>query len=261
MEKNPLVSVIMPTWNRAAYLPESIRCVLSQTYRNLELILIDDGSTDHSEMVIRAIADPRIKYHKFSNSGRPSVARNRGIGLAQGEWIAFCDSDDYWLEEKLEKQLEAVTETGARWVCSNAFLDRTNNAFFKSGVSEFLDWKSLVRKNQIICSSVLIEKNLLKSDRFDEKAQMNEDYLFWLDLANFAPIYYLSNCLLRYTTESSDSVSRSPKKGRKYEVHSVLLIAAQRTFLLGKRGLAGFAAIYSVRMYLREFLERYVKAR
>lgn len=262
MRNEPFVSVIMPTWNRAAYLRESILCVLNQSHKNLELIIIDDGSTDDSEAVIRALNDPRIRYHKFPNSGRPSIARNRGLKLVKGEWVAFCDSDDYWLEQKLEKQLRAAAISSSRWICSNAYLDRTQKPYFMNSKSEVLDWKKLIRKNQIICSSTLIQRSLLESHRgFEESAQMNEDYLFWLQLSMDAPIYYLSDCLLHYTTNSSDSVSRSAVKGRKYEVHSVLSIVAKKAFSMGQIAMGSLAAIYSVRMYLREFLERNVKAR
>jgi glycosyltransferase involved in cell wall biosynthesis len=110
----PLISVIMPTYNCAAVIHESIESVLHQTHQQLELIVVDDGSTDHTETVVRALAerDPRLHYVKIPNSKSPT-ARNTGFALAKGEYIAVVDSDDLWPEQKLEWQLHALNQTGA----------------------------------------------------------------------------------------------------------------------------------------------------
>ena len=88
------VSVIIPTYNRAQYILECIESVLMQTYQNLEVILVDDGSTDHTEQLVRNIDDKRFNYIAIENSGRPATPRNVGLDLARGEFIAFLDSDD-----------------------------------------------------------------------------------------------------------------------------------------------------------------------
>jgi len=103
--KNPLVSVIIPTYNRASILNETIRGVLQQTYRELEIIVVDDGSTDNTNQLIEKIDDKRIFYLYKENRGLAS-ARNAGIKKAKGEYIAFLDSDDIWLPAKIEKQME-----------------------------------------------------------------------------------------------------------------------------------------------------------
>ena len=104
IERAPLVSVVMPVYNAEAFLAESIRSVLTQTYRQFELIIVDDGSTDRSASIVRAITDGRIQYHYRENGG-VSKARNRGVQLSRGPLIAFLDSDDLWLPEKLDKQV------------------------------------------------------------------------------------------------------------------------------------------------------------
>ena len=101
-----MVSIIMPSWNTAAFIGESIQCVIDQTYQNWELIIVDDCSTDDTNEVVKPyLVDSRIKYlHNDSNSGA-ALTRNYAMREAQGEWIAFLDSDDLWAPEKLEHQL------------------------------------------------------------------------------------------------------------------------------------------------------------
>jgi glycosyltransferase involved in cell wall biosynthesis len=100
----PRVSVILPAYNRAQLLPRAIGSVLAQTHADFELIVVDDGSTDNTEAVVRRLADPRIRYLRRRNGG-PGAARNTGIATARGEFVAFQDSDDEWLPHKLERQL------------------------------------------------------------------------------------------------------------------------------------------------------------
>ncbi len=98
-KENPLISVIIPTYNRANFLGEAIESVLSQTYKNLEVIIIDDGSTDDTRQLIEKYTDKRIIY-LYQEHGGTSAARNKGIQEAKGEYIAFLDSDDIWLSPK-----------------------------------------------------------------------------------------------------------------------------------------------------------------
>lgn len=108
-----LVSIIMPSWNTAKFIAESIQCVINQTYQNWELLIVDDCSTDDSDVVVGPfLKDPRIKYfHNEKNSGA-ALTRNKALREAQGEWIAFLDSDDLWMPEKLEKQIGFMREHG-----------------------------------------------------------------------------------------------------------------------------------------------------
>lgn len=101
----PRVSVIIPTWNRAAYIGAAIESVRAQTFADWELIVVDDGSTDETAEILGALSDPRIRVLRIAHSGTTSIGRNAGIRVAKGEWVAFLDSDDLWLPEKLERQL------------------------------------------------------------------------------------------------------------------------------------------------------------
>lgn len=107
-----LVSIIMPSWNTARFIAESIQSVIDQTYQNWELLIVDDCSTDNTDEVLAAFTDPRIKYfHNERNSGA-ALSRNKAMREAQGEWVAFLDSDDLWTEDKLEKQLAFMKRGG-----------------------------------------------------------------------------------------------------------------------------------------------------
>jgi glycosyltransferase involved in cell wall biosynthesis len=108
---NPLVSVIIPTYNRAPLLGRCINSVLAQTYREFELLIIDDHSTDNTEEIVHSFNDPRIRYIKQTKNGGVSAARNAGISTAKGDFIAFNDDDDEWLPNKLERQIQIFQQS------------------------------------------------------------------------------------------------------------------------------------------------------
>lgn len=107
-----LVSIIMPSWNTERFISETIQSVINQTYKNWELIIVDDCSTDNTDAVVASFKDDRIKYlHNDKNSGA-ALTRNKAMREARGEWIAFLDSDDLWTPDKLEKQVRFMNENG-----------------------------------------------------------------------------------------------------------------------------------------------------
>ncbi|MBP5348810.1 MAG: glycosyltransferase family 2 protein [Clostridia bacterium] len=105
-----LVSVIMPSWNTAPFIGESIRAVQAQTYSNWELIIVDDCSIDFTDAVVASFSDERIRYFKNEHNLGAALTRNRALQEARGEWIAFLDSDDLWTPDKLEKQIAFMQE-------------------------------------------------------------------------------------------------------------------------------------------------------
>jgi len=108
---DPTVSVIIPTYNRAHLVGRAIRSVLNQTYQDFEIIVVDDGSTDNTEEVVKSFNDPRIRYIRHEENRGGSAARNTGIRAARGEYIAFLDDDDYWLPTKLDKQVQVAKKS------------------------------------------------------------------------------------------------------------------------------------------------------
>lgn len=107
LNEKPTVSVILPTYNRAHLVGRAIQSVLDQMYQDFEIIVVDDGSGDNTEEIINGFTDTRIRYVKHQKNKGGSAARNTGIKLAKGKYIAFQDSDDEWLPDKLEKQMKA----------------------------------------------------------------------------------------------------------------------------------------------------------
>ncbi len=108
-----LVSIIMPSWNTAKFIGESIQCVIEQTYTNWELLIVDDCSADDTDKAVEPfLTDSRIKYLKNDKNLGAALTRNRAMREARGEWIAFLDSDDLWMPEKLEKQIDFMNEHG-----------------------------------------------------------------------------------------------------------------------------------------------------
>lgn len=101
-----LVSIIMPSWNTGKFIGESIQSVLNQTYKNWELIIVDDCSTDNTDEIMASFNDERIRYFRNEKNSGAALTRNRAIREARGEWIAFLDSDDLWMPQKLEYQIK-----------------------------------------------------------------------------------------------------------------------------------------------------------
>ena len=115
MADSPIVSVIIPTYNRAEVIERALDSVLAQTYQDYEIIVIDDASTDQTCAVVEAYDDPRIRLIRSHANGGAGAARNAGIVQAQGEYIAFLDSDDEWLAQKLAKQVSLMERLSEEW--------------------------------------------------------------------------------------------------------------------------------------------------
>ena len=206
-----LVSVIMPAYNAEKYIADSIRSVIAQTYSNWELIVVDDGSTDRTAAVVQEFVsrDSRIKYI-YQENGRLGKARNTGIANSSGPLIAFLDSDDLWIETKLERQTRALVENNADVVFSDAYIfkgDDTSDETkaFRSPAGRFsgpdlLD--SLIRLNWIAVLTALLKRTALdRVGLFQEEKEYHgvEDYDLWLRLAEAGVVFYgLSDVLARY---------------------------------------------------------------
>src|SRR6056297_1399486 len=114
----PTVSVIVPTYNRADSLPRTIDSVLAQTHDDLELVVVDDASTDDTETVVERYEDDRVTYLEHATNRGGSAARNTGIRASDGDYVAFLDSDDEWHPEKLERQVRELESRSEEWVAA-----------------------------------------------------------------------------------------------------------------------------------------------
>lgn len=127
-----MVSVIIPTFNRAGLIEKCVDSILSQTYKDIEVIIVDDGSTDNTREVVERMKDPRIYYYYQDNKGA-CAARNHGIEVSQGEYIAFQDSDDEWSPNKIERQMDALLgNNGIDIVCCKTLCRRLDGSTFES---------------------------------------------------------------------------------------------------------------------------------
>ena len=208
--QNPLVSVITPVYNSEKFIGETIESVIGQTYKNWEMIVIDDGSTDKTESIVRFYMskDPRIKYFPLGyNSGRPAVPRNYGIKHAKGEYIAFLDSDDFWHKQKLEKQLPHFETLEIIGVASNAvslsetpYYRKDNLARSNRGYVDY-NYLDILNRNRIMTSSLIIRRDILdQSGLFDEDKSFSfiEDWELWLRMARYGSFRVLESPLLTY---------------------------------------------------------------
>ncbi len=206
---SPKVSVIIPTYNRLWALPEAIKSVFEQTSSSFELIIVDDGSTDGTEVWVRE-NHPSAKYIKKENGG-VSSARNRGIGESRGRYIAFLDSDDRWLPEKLERQIEvmelghAVCHTDEIWIRNQKRVNPRNKHKKYSG-DIFLKSLPLVI---ISPSSVMIKREVFDEiGLFDENLFACEDYDMWLRLTSRHPVYFIDEPLIIKYGGHDDQLSK-----------------------------------------------------
>ena len=189
------ISVIIPVYNRADVIGRAVDSALNQTIKPIEIIVVDDGSTDDPEKVLKNYGD-KIRFIKQSNTG-PSAARNHGISVAEGDYIAFLDSDDAWLPDKIERQVSMIISEEISFIItdSNGFPGSSQKAttFQKSIFADLLKQKypfvkncfeMLVEQNFIHLSTVLIEKKwFIEAGGFDEKMDVAEDTDLWLRLS------------------------------------------------------------------------------
>lgn len=180
-----MVTVIMPAYNCERFLEEAVESVKAQTYREWELLIIDDCSTDNTKEIAEKLADNdrRIRtIHNKENIG-VSKTRNRGIQEAVGDWIAFLDSDDVWEPEKLERQLKLTADRDADIVyCSYDLIDDMGKTIHKAFiVPEETSFRSMLTASVISCSTAMIRTPLLKENLFNPYVY-HEDYLLWMEL-------------------------------------------------------------------------------
>lgn len=195
------VSVIIPTWNRGATIRTAITSALAQTRPPLEILICDDGSTDDSKLLVNSIEDPRVRWIEGPRGGSPAIPRNRGIGQAKGEWLAFLDSDDVWLPNKLELQLDVLQRTGGRTCCTDAWRQQPDAAAMPrliGGDDTVFDLEQLLKGNRVICSSVVMHRSLIaEAEGFPETIPA-EDYALWLRISCEAKWHYVGAPLLIY---------------------------------------------------------------
>ena len=202
MKLKPFFSVIIPTYNHANYLKKALDSVLAQSFNNYEIIVIDDNSTDNTSGVVNNYKN-KIIYKKISNNRIIGRSRNLGISISKGEWLAFLDSDDEWLKDKLQIVFNFINENNKYQIfCNNELIFRNSKKLFSNYgpfVENFYE-RLLVEGNCISTSASIVNKNFLFSEgvKFSEEKEFigTEDYDFFLQLAKKnAKFFFINNFL------------------------------------------------------------------
>ena len=209
MEKS-LVSIIMPSYNCDQYVESSIRSVQAQTYKNWEIIFMDDSSTDNTVRLVSSLRekDPRIRLYKNKGNLGAAVSRNNALREAKGRWIAFLDSDDLWEPTKLEKQVRFMEENGYKfsYTCYSEMDGNGND----TGV--IVSGPSKVTKTGMFafcwpgCLTVMYDANEIELLQIED-IKKNNDYAMWLKVCKKADCYLLPEVLAKYRRGRSGSVS------------------------------------------------------
>lgn len=215
---DPLVSVVVPTFNRDRTIARAIFSALRQTYKNLEVIVVDDGSRDSSVPIVKSIAasHPQVRLIEHRTNRGGSAARNTAIAAAKGEVIAFLDSDDEWRPEKLWNQLAATRLSDTHgFACYSGFVFRNKT----TGVSRTRIGRNYGERIRLelaagnvvgTTSTVLVERRaLLACGGFDETLPSCQDWDMWLRLSRTVPFYCVPTPLVSFCVESSNRISNN----------------------------------------------------
>lgn len=192
-QNNPLISIVIPTYNHAHFLHDALLSVIAQTYQNWEAIVIDNHSNDNTDQVVHSFNDTRVKLLKIHNHGIIATSRNMGIKKAKGEWVAFLDSDDLWYPRKLELAVDHITQNPEFDVCSTNELmvnriDGDRRTLHHGPYCHNFYERLLLRGNCLSPSAAMVKRAFLEDHqilfREDKDFVTAEDYDFWLLLAS-----------------------------------------------------------------------------
>lgn len=222
----PLITVVIPTYNRALLVRRAVESVLNQSFRDFELIVVDDGSSDNTPLALEPYGDDLILLRHERNLG-VSAARNTGIRAAQGELIALLDSDDFWLREKLEVQALFFKDHPDALIC------QTQEIWYRKGVRVNPGLRHIKPSGDIfipslrLClvspSAVIMRRSLLEEvGLFDEDLPVCEDYDLWLRISCRHPVHLIDRYLLVRDGGRSDQLSASVPARDRYRILSIV---------------------------------------
>ena len=180
----PLISVVTPCYNSSAYIAQTIESVLSQSYTDWEMIIVDDHSTDQSAAIVKSYSDKDDRIVLLStdrNTGSPAIPRNIGIENSKGKYIALLDADDIWYPNKLAEQIALMESKPCRITYTNGvMMNEGGTVIRRMKKAEWVDYRRTLKRNELSCSSVMLEKALLGDLRFENRPK--EDFVFWIKL-------------------------------------------------------------------------------
>jgi glycosyltransferase involved in cell wall biosynthesis len=214
----PLVTVVIPTYNRRELLQKAIASILSQTYTNWELFIVDDGSVDESKTLVTSIKDTRIHLIDSEHKGNIATLRNAGAAAGSGEWIAFLDSDDEWIDNKLEKQLPMLLQERKQWGYGGYELMNEASQTIPDKHGTFLPISGWITTQLLTCEaavnigSLMVHRNLFnKTGGFNSESKLlyREDYELALRLSLLAEVLAVPYLLVRvreHTNRSTNTI-------------------------------------------------------
>lgn len=220
---NEMVSVIIPAYNLQEYIEETIFRVLRQTYRNLEIIVVDDCSTDRTGEIVENLVEKekRLKYIKLKSNSGAAVARNTAIEEAKGRYIAFLDGDDLWTENKIEKQISLLKlKNGAFCYSAIEMIDCEGNLIRqKNRIIPEVNYKILLRNTIIATSTVLVDRKIIGNFQMPLR-RSGQDYATWLMLLRNGTVAYgIDEALVQYRLGRNGSLSETKSKNYKKVWH------------------------------------------
>lgn len=226
-----LVSIIMPSYNTSRFIAETIESVIAQTYTNWELIIVDDCSTDNTDDVVRPyLFDERICYIKNEKNSGAAVSRNRALREAKGKWIAFLDSDDLWLPEKLERQLNFMNDNGYSFTYTDYRIQLNGEwlPFIYYG-PDVVNKRKM--KDYCYFSTITVIYDRERAGLIQiEPIKKNNDYAMWLQIIEKVPCYRFPECLSYYIKHDGSISSGSKVKLIKH--HYIMWRVAQHKSVL-----------------------------
>ena len=254
--KPELVSVIMPTYNTGKFLSESIECVLNQTYTNLELMIADDGSTDNTRDILEHYKskDPRVKVFYLERNQGAGPARNKCIKEAQGQYIAFCDSDDRWMPEKLEKQIAFLRERKCGLTYASYILCDENNQ--EKGIfiaPKVVTYAGMLRDDKIGCLTAVYDVKAVGEKFYLPSLRKRQDWAMFIMLLKKCRVAYgmkepLAYYRLRQNSISSNKFALVHYNARVYQ--EMLGFSPLRSYLFL---FTFFLPTYAIKMIKRKY--------
>lgn len=216
MTNEILFSLVIPTYNRASFIGKAIESVLAQTYTNFQLIIVDDGSTDNTEEVVKQYSDPRITYHKKQNAER-GAARNTGTSIATGLYVNFFDSDDLLYPNHLEEALKTISTYYNPEMFHLGYDIKTPDGKLLGKVNMLKGdiGPKLVTGNFLSCNGVFIRRDIARQLPFNEDRRLAafEDWQLWLRISSRFPVYYNNTITSTVVNHSQRSVLDTKKDG------------------------------------------------
>jgi glycosyltransferase involved in cell wall biosynthesis len=259
MAESPEITVVIPVYNRRPLLTEAVRSVLDQSYGGFECIIVDDGSTDETWDMPAARnsfgGDPRVKVHRIEHTGMPGLVRNRGAALSSSPHLAFLDSDDVWMSDKLQRQVRFFREnpriricpTREKWIRAGREVSQARQRHLREGMI----FQDSLKKCIIGPSTVMMERSLFEeTGGFREDLEIAEDYELWLRITSRVEVGYIDEPLVTKRAGHGDQLSRKYGHIEYYRIQGLMGLVDEGSFppeldALARRELSRKCGIYA----------------